>query len=158
MKTPRVNDFDPNAAPGLRSPLDDMPAIERPKATSKQPISGPDTLQESREAHKASVDSSPTVPEILRANERPLETAVPIPPQNPISEPPPARTPVRPYGSPSVRRTITRYAFEFFQDQIETLRQFSLDEKLRGEKGSMSEMIREAVDSYISRRRNREEA
>jgi len=65
---------------------------------------------------------------------------------------PSTRPSVRPSGSTPMRRTITRYAFEFFQDQIETLRGFSLDEKLRGEKGSMSEMVREALDAYIARR------
>ena len=59
---------------------------------------------------------------------------------------------VRPSVRTPVRRTITRYAFEFFQDQIENLRRFSLEEKTRGEKGSMSQMIREAVDAYIARR------
>src|SRR4051794_18299806 len=52
----------------------------------------------------------------------------------------------RPYARTASSRTITRYAFEFFQDQIETLRDFSLDEKMRGDKGSMSQMVREAMD------------
>jgi hypothetical protein len=64
---------------------------------------------------------------------------------------PPARTPVR------LKRTITRYAFEFFQDQIETLKQFSLEEQLRGEKGSMSQMVREALDTYIAKRKRTED-
>jgi hypothetical protein len=59
---------------------------------------------------------------------------------------PPVRTPVR------IKRSITRYAFEFFQDQIETLRKYSLDEKIRGEVGSMSQMVREAIDAYIAKR------
>ena len=34
MKTPRVKDFDPDAkAPTLKSSLDNMPAIEKPKDT-----------------------------------------------------------------------------------------------------------------------------
>ena len=67
------------------------------------------------------------------------------------SESAPVRTPVR------VKRTITRYAFEFFQDQLETLKGLSIEEQLRGEKGSMSQMVREAVDAYISKRRRTEE-
>lgn len=61
------------------------------------------------------------------------------------------RTPVR------VKRTITRYAFEFFQDQVETLKQFSLEEQIRGEKGSMSQMVREAIDAYLAKRKRTEE-
>lgn len=62
------------------------------------------------------------------------------------------RTPVRPYGRTVQRRTITRYAFEFYQDQIETLRRVALEDKFNGEKGSMSEMVREAMDLYIAKR------
>ena len=67
-----------------------------------------------------------------------------------------ATTPsVRPYVRSGVRM-LKRQPFEFYQDQLDALKQFALDEKARGAKGSMSEMIREAVDSYISRRRNNE--
>jgi hypothetical protein len=65
------------------------------------------------------------------------------------------RPSVRPYARTPVRRQINRYAFEFFQDQVDSLRAFSLQERLRGEKGSMSEMVREAVDAYITSRDNR---
>lgn len=63
-----------------------------------------------------------------------------------------SRTGVRAYGRTTQRRTITRYAFEFYQDQIETLRRVALEDKFNGEKGSMSEMVREAVDLYIAKR------
>lgn len=67
---------------------------------------------------------------------------------------------VRPSGVPYARtpgrRTITRYSFEFFQDQIESLRRFSLEEKARGEMGSMSGMVREALDTYIAKRHRTE--
>lgn len=66
-----------------------------------------------------------------------------------------ARAGVRAYGRTPVRRAITRYAFEFFLDQIDALRQFSLQEKGRGEKGSMSEMVREALDAYIAERQKK---
>lgn len=67
------------------------------------------------------------------------------------------RTGVRAYGRTVQRRTITRYAFEFYQDQIETLRRIALEDKFNGEKGSMSEMVREAVDLYIAKRVNTDE-
>jgi hypothetical protein len=37
MKNPRVNDFDPKAAPPLRSPMDDLPIIEAPKKEVTEP-------------------------------------------------------------------------------------------------------------------------
>jgi hypothetical protein len=52
----------------------------------------------------------------------------------------------------STKRIKTRYAFEFFQDQLEQLKQFSLDEKLVGEQGNMSAMVRDALDAYITKR------
>ena len=51
-----------------------------------------------------------------------------------------------------VRREITRYAFESNQAQVETRRELSLQEKSQGKKGSMSEMVREAIDAYIKRK------
>lgn len=72
----------------------------------------------------------------------------------PTNQPTVARTDAFTYGRTDGRRTITRYAFEFFQDQIETLKRLSLEQQLRGEKGSMSEMVREAMDAYISRTLN----
>lgn len=67
------------------------------------------------------------------------------------------RASVRAYGRTGVKRTITRYAFEFYQDQIDTLRGLSLEDKLNGEKGSMSEMVREALDMYITKKYRTEE-
>ena len=80
---------------------------------------------------------------------------VPAPsPRNEVAHENHTVTPVRTNVRTGVRRTITRYAFEFFQDQIESLRKMSLEEKQRGEKGSMSEMVREAIDMYIAKRNN----
>ena len=69
------------------------------------------------------------------------------------------------YESPSVRtnartpvrRQLTRYAFEFYQDQVEELRRLSLEEKLQGGKGSMSEMVREAIDDYLAQKKPTDE-
>lgn len=123
MRKPRVKDFDPSAkAPELASPLDGMPQIRKPRP------------------HKAGI-----LPVKLdRAIEFPRPRQEDSKPYDSTGVRPPVRTPVR--------RTITRYAFEFFQDQIESLRRFSLEEKARGEKGSMSQMIREATDAYIAKR------
>jgi hypothetical protein len=67
------------------------------------------------------------------------------------SDRPSARPPVRSVA----RRSIRRYAFEFFDDQIEDLRRLSLEDKFAGHKGSMSEMVREALDDYLARQRKR---
>jgi hypothetical protein len=120
MKTPRVHDFDPDAkVPELVSPLDHMPAIQKP--TEKPLVS--QTI--SKDIH--------------------VEHTEPY-----------ARTYVRPYersdGRTNVRRVLTRYAFEFYQDQVEQLRRISLEGKMQGEKLSMSEMVREALDEYLAKK------
>ncbi len=91
--------------------------------------------------------SSPEVTQDRSEESGPQKPVTSVAPRVRPPAAPPVRTPVR------VKRTITRYAFEFFQDQIETLKQFSLDEQLRGEKGSMSQMVREALDMYIAKRK-----
>src|SRR6266567_1747222 len=46
MKTPRVHDFDPTAKiPELTSPLDGMPAIQKPKPAGIAPVQEPASFQ-----------------------------------------------------------------------------------------------------------------
>jgi hypothetical protein len=56
-----------------------------------------------------------------------------------------ARTPVRPNG----KRIITRNSFEIYEDQMDALRKLSLEEKMEGKLGSMSQMVRDAIDAYL---------
>jgi len=119
MKTPRVHDFDPDAKlPELGSPMDHLPAIQKPAANPLAPPATPLPSEQPEVIYRT--DGEPPV----RTN---------------------ARTPVR--------RQLTRYAFEFYQDQVEELRRLSLEEKMQGEKGSMSEMVREAIDGYLKKKK-----
>jgi len=59
-----------------------------------------------------------------------------------------ARTPERPNG----KRIITRNSFEIYEDQMDTLRKVSLQEKMEGKLGSMSQMVREAIDDFLRKR------
>jgi hypothetical protein len=122
MKKPRFEDFDPNALPTLNSPLDGLPVIQ-PPAPSRQSTA-----------------------------EHPVHDPIPSDTLHLSGSSPFVRTADRTPERPSGRRSITRYAFEFFQDQIDTLRRIALEEKLAGEKGSMSHMVREALDQYITTR------
>jgi hypothetical protein len=56
-----------------------------------------------------------------------------------------ARTPLR----APLKRIITRNSFEIYEDQMEALRQRSFQEKLAGQVGSMSAMVRAAIDAYL---------
>ena len=52
-----------------------------------------------------------------------------------------------------VGRILKRHPFEFYQDQLDQLKQISLSEQMAGGRGNMSEMVREAVDAYLTKRR-----
>src|SRR5688500_10237438 len=72
---------------------------------------------------------------------------------------PPA--PVRPAhqaqaGTESPRRKIkTRHPFDIFEDQLEELRKLSMEDRMQGGYGSMSAMVREALDTYIGKKRGK---
>ena len=67
-----------------------------------------------------------------------------------------ARAGVRPAARTPVR-SVTRYAFEFYFDQIDELKQRSLEDRIQGGSGNMSQMVRQAVDEYLNKH-PREEA
>ena len=60
-----------------------------------------------------------------------------------------ARTPVR---NPA-KRIITRNSFEIYEDQMDALRKRSFQEKMDGQVGSMSAMVRVAIDTYLEEHR-----
>ena len=79
--------------------------------------------------------------------------------QRPVTQPPKviperpnARTPVRPSG----KRIITRNSFEIYEDQMDALRKLSFTEKMEGRLGSMSQMVRDAIDAYLKQKASEE--
>jgi hypothetical protein len=53
----------------------------------------------------------------------------------------------------NVRRIITRNSFEIYEDQMDSLRKLAARElDTRGKLGSMSAMVREALDTYIQKK------
>lgn len=109
MKTPRVDAFVANKkqVPELKSSLENMPAIEKPKPVVKQP-----------------------------APERPAyQTQA---------------------GTEAPRRKIkTRHPFDIYEDQLEELRKLSMEDRMQGGFGSMSAMVREALDVFIAKKRGK---
>lgn len=59
-----------------------------------------------------------------------------------------ARASVRTNGRTPVR-SVSRYAFEFYMDQVDELKARSLDDRIRGGSGNMSQMVRQAIDEYL---------
>jgi hypothetical protein len=63
-----------------------------------------------------------------------------------------ARTPERANG----KRITTRESFDIYEDQMASLRKISYLEKMEGKLGSMSAMVREALDAYLTKRTSEE--
>ena len=78
-----------------------------------------------------------------------------LPDSSPAGMPRTSRTivhPVRP-----VRVMKSRHPFDIYQDQLESLQRLSAEERMQGGLGSMSKMVRDAIDAYLeSRGRTRE--
>ena len=60
-------------------------------------------------------------------------------------------------GRPENRHTsgrgeLIRRGFEWYADQLRALKKLSLEQQLDGKPGSMSAMVREALDEYIRKR------
>ena len=70
----------------------------------------------------------------------------PLPEGTPVRGVPP-EPPVRP-----VRRHVRRHAFDIYDDQLDSLRKLAMTERISGGLGSMSQMVREALDRYIKER------
>jgi hypothetical protein len=59
-------------------------------------------------------------------------------------------------GTESPRRKIKpRHPFDIYGDQLEELRKLSMEDRMQGGYGSMSAMVREALDTYIAKKRGR---
>lgn len=71
----------------------------------------------------------------------------------PTEEPPAAEqaaAAIRPVpSSRPVRRKKVRHPFDIYDDQLDRLRELSTDDRRLGGQGSMSEMVREALEQYL---------
>jgi hypothetical protein len=92
----------------------------------------------------------------------PAPDKTPVPPAHVTPKPapqpvPPVRVapPVPPVRDvPPVKRVMKqRWPVDIYQDQYESLQQFALEERKKGGIGSMSAMVREALDRIIAEKK-----
>jgi hypothetical protein len=57
--------------------------------------------------------------------------------------------PTYPSATPKKREIKRRQPFDVYQDQVDLLKKLSLRDQMNGEIGSMSRMVREALDNYL---------
>jgi hypothetical protein len=50
-----------------------------------------------------------------------------------------------------VRRPARRYSFEFYDDQIVEMKRLKHEAEMRGERVSLSDIARQAIDAYLER-------
>ena len=62
--------------------------------------------------------------------------------------------PVRVVRDTPKRKIKTRHPFDIYEDQVETLKKFSLEDRIHGGTGSQSAMVREAIDDYIAKKQS----
>jgi hypothetical protein len=58
----------------------------------------------------------------------------------------------RPDDRPAGKGILVRRGFEWREDQLRALKKLSLKEQMEGKQGSMSQMVRDALDEYLKRR------
>ena len=76
------------------------------------------------------------------AGSSPVPPARVVPPVLPV---PPAR--------PGKRYMKQRHPFDIYQDQYEALKELAKEERKQGGIGSMSAMVREAIDKFIAEKK-----
>ena len=90
----------------------------------------------------------------LPPTRKPVTTPLPNP-VPPVRVVPPVRDvpPAPPTSTPKKRVMKQRHPFDIYQDQYEALQELALEERKQGGVGSMSAMVREAIDKLIAERR-----
>jgi hypothetical protein len=68
---------------------------------------------------------------------------------NALQQPDEVSPPPYPSAKPKKREIKRRQPFDVYQDQVDLLKQLSLRDQMNGEIGSMSRMVREALDNYL---------
>lgn len=88
------------------------------------------------------MDSFPTIQKPPQVQTQLQDTRTVVPPVLPVP--------------PTQRRKIKqRHPFDIYEDQLEELKKLSLEERMQGGIGSMSAMVREAIDTFVAKRRGK---
>jgi hypothetical protein len=83
-------------------------------------------------------------PNIQEAPTKPVITDLPT--ARPSDEPT-----YRPDHRPIAKGVLVRRGFEWREDQLRALKKLSIREQIEGKPGSMSQMVRDALDDYLTK-------
>ena len=91
---------------------------------------------------KSPMEDLPSIEKPALSAAEPAHTIVP--PVRPVRDVPASATTGR-------RKIKSRHPFDIYEDQVDKLRELSLGDRRRGGAGSMSAMVREAIDDFIAK-------
>src|SRR6266571_2392262 len=91
---------------------------------------------------KSSMEDFPAIEQPVQATTT-GDTRTTVPPVLPVRNVPPALS--------DRRKMKQRHPFDIYADQYDALKQLALEDRMRGGAGSMSAMVREAIDDYIDK-------
>lgn len=82
-----------------------------------------------------------------------IEQPTPLPPADGKQQPVPPVRPVRDVlpDAASQRKVMIRHPFDIYAVQLAEFKQLALDDRMRGGTGSMSAMVRQALDDYLAK-------
>lgn len=85
-----------------------------------------------------------------------IQRSQPVPPTTPSDPVPPVRgVPLVPLPTARKRIIKQRHPFDIYQDQYDALRDLATEDRKQGGFGSMSAMVREALDTLIAQRKKK---
>jgi hypothetical protein len=114
---------------------DDTKDDANQKASSPKRGKTPDTASMQRELRESSKKQE------LTGQSQP-DTVRPVHPVLPVR------------GTNSIKRVMkSRHPFDIYHDQYESLKELALQDRMQGGEGSMSAMVREALDAFIEKRK-----
>jgi hypothetical protein len=143
MKTPRVKDFDPDAkVPALKSPLDNMPSIEKPRLGNNKKDQSFSPLPLSSAQHQGKTVKTEGGEAKSSIVMQDVRAVLPVPPVRVV--------PLVPSPHHKKRVMKQRHPFDIYQDQYDALVQISKAERMQGGTGSMSAMVRGVLDKLIA--------
>jgi len=122
-----------------------------------------------KKLNTASITNELAESAFFRPNTQPVKPEEPLPtplPETPLREDAPAQgagtglptarrsdePAIRPDDRSTGKGVLVRRGFEWREDQLRALKKLSLKEQLAGKPGSMSQMVRDALDEYLKKR------
>ena len=96
-------------------------------------------------------------PPLPKTEPAPTSRPDPVPPVRVVRDVPPVQVVPSVPPTPTTKKRVMkqRHPFDIYQDQYEALQELALEERKQGGVGSMSAMVREAIDKLIAQRREK---